>query len=69
MWAATSLTPTWMSAGAMVTAAWMQFNAPTGRDGHFVVFSVPGARLRAARFLGSAGTDPMDIPTVPTLDP
>lgn len=55
--------------GAMVTAAWMQFNAPTGRDGHFVVFSVPGARLRAARFLGSAGVDPMDVPTVPTLDP
>jgi hypothetical protein len=54
--------------GSMVTAAWMQFNAPTGRDGHFVVFAVPGARLRAARFLGSAGIDPMGIPTVP-LEP
>jgi hypothetical protein len=51
--------------GAMVTAAWMQFNAPAGRDGHFVVFAVPGARLRAARFLGTAGSDPQGVPTVP----
>jgi len=55
--------------GSMVTAAWMQFNAPANRDGHFVVFSVPGARLRAARFLGTAGSDPMGVPTVPSLDP
>jgi predicted esterase len=55
--------------GSLVTAAWMQFNAPMGRDGHFVVFSVPGARLRAARFLGTAGSDPMGVPTVPATVP
>ncbi len=53
--------------GASVTGAWMQFDAPRGRDGHFVVFSVPGARLRAASFLGSAGRDPDGIPTVPSM--
>lgn len=47
------------------SAAWMQFDAPTGVDGHFVVFRVPGARLRAAAFLGSAARDPMGIPTLP----
>lgn len=53
-----------LAGGAAVTGAWMQFDAPTGRDGHFVVFQVPGARLRAASFLGSAGVDPMGVPTV-----
>ncbi len=53
-----------LAGGATVTGAWMQFDAPTGRDGHFVAFSVPGARLRAAGFLGSAATDVMGAPTV-----
>jgi hypothetical protein len=52
-----------------VTGAWMQFDAPMGRDGHFVVFSVPGARLRAASFLGSAARDPAGVPTVPAMVP
>ena len=43
----------------------MQFDAPAGHDGHFVVFDVPGARLRAAAFLGSAARDPAGVPTVP----
>ncbi|MBL8600600.1 MAG: hypothetical protein JNK72_01620 [Myxococcales bacterium] len=46
------------------TTAWMQFDAPAGRDGHFVVFDVADARLRAAHFLGSAARDPGRIPTV-----
>jgi hypothetical protein len=55
--------------GTAVTAAWMQFDAATGRDGHFVVFNDPGARLRAAAFLGSAGADPAGVPTVPAMLP
>jgi hypothetical protein len=50
--------------GQATTASWMQFNAPSGRDGHFVVFDVPDARLRAAAFLGTAARDPEGIPTV-----
>ncbi len=49
------------------TGAWMQFNAPLGRDGHFVVFDVPDARLKAAAFLGSAARDPAGIPTLPDI--
>ncbi len=56
-----------LAGGATATGAWMQFDAPMGRDGHFVVFSVPGARLRAAAFLGSAGRDPDGVPTVPLM--
>ncbi len=41
-----------LSMGA-VTGGWQQFDAPAGRDGHFVVFDVAEARSRAARFLGS----------------
>lgn len=48
-----------------VTASWMQFDAEPGSDGHFVVFDIPAARLRAAAFLGSAGRDPAGVPTVP----
>ncbi|MBI5511394.1 MAG: hypothetical protein HY903_21760 [Deltaproteobacteria bacterium] len=51
------------------SGAWMQFDAPSGRDGHFVVFDVPAARLRAARVLGSAATDPEGVPTVPAMVP
>lgn len=58
-----------LAGGAAVTGAWMQFDAPMGRDGHFVVFSVPGARLRAAAFLGSAGRDEAGVPTVPDMVP
>jgi len=46
------------------TASWMQFSAPMGRDGHFVVFDVPDARLRAAAFLGTAARDEAGVPTV-----
>ncbi len=49
-----------------ITGSWMQFESEVGRDGHFVVFDIPGARLRAAAFLGSAGRDPAGIPTVPS---
>ncbi len=55
--------------GGSITGAWMQFDASAGRDGHFVAFSVPGARLRAAAFLGSAGRDEMGVPTVPDMVP
>ena len=48
-----------------ITGSWMQFESEVGRDGHFVVFDIPGARLRAAAFLGSAGRDPAGVPTVP----
>ncbi len=58
-----------LAGGGAVTGAWMQFDAPTGRDGHFVAFSVPGARLRAAAFLGSAGRDEAGVPTVPDMVP
>ena len=58
-----------LTGGATATGAWMQFDAPTGRDGHFVVFSVPGARLRAAAFLGSAGRDEAGVPTLPDTVP
>ena len=46
------------------TAGWQQFNAPTGTDGHFVVFNVPAARNRAASFLGSYVNDPDGVPTL-----
>ncbi len=46
------------------TTSWMQFAAPPRRDGHFVVFDVPEARLRAAAFLGTAARDEEGIPTV-----
>jgi hypothetical protein len=52
-----------------ITASWMQFESEVGRDGHFVVFDIPGARLRAAAFLGSAGRDPAGVPTVPDTLP
>jgi hypothetical protein len=58
-----------LAGGGTVTGAWMQFDAPTGRDGHFVVFAVPGARLRAAAFLGSAGRDEAGVPTLPATVP
>ncbi len=58
-----------LASGGSVTGAWMQFDAPAGRDGHFVVFSVPGARLRAAAFLGSVQRDMTGIPTVPDMVP
>jgi len=48
-----------------ITGSWMQFESEVGRDGHFVVFDIPGARLRAAAFLGSAGRDPAGVPMVP----
>lgn len=50
---------------ATATGAWMQFDAPAGTDGHFVVFRVPGARLRAAAFLGSAARSADANPTLP----
>ena len=53
------------AASGHVTGSWMQFNSAAGSDGHFVVFDIPGARLRAAAFLGSAGRDPDGVPTVP----
>ena len=52
-----------------ITASWMQFESEVGSDGHFVVFDIPGARLRAAAFLGSAGRDPAGVPTVPDILP
>lgn len=47
-----------------VTAVWEQFDAPPGRDGHFVVFDVPDARSRSAAFLGSAARDRDGVPTL-----
>ncbi len=47
-----------------VSGSWMQFESEVGRDGHFVVFDIPDARLRAAAFLGTAARDPAGIPTV-----
>lgn len=49
------------------TAAWMQFDAPSGVDGHFVIFSVRGAQNRAARFLGSAASAEDGAPTLPEM--
>ncbi len=49
---------------AGTTGAWMQFVSAPGSDGHFVVFDIPGARLRAAAFLGTAAQDPQGLPTV-----
>jgi hypothetical protein len=39
------------------TGGWSQYDAPAGRDGHFVVFDVPDARARAARFLATFAQD------------
>lgn len=47
-----------------ITGSWMQFESEVGRDGHFVVFDIPDARLRAAAFLGTAARDPAGVPTV-----
>lgn len=47
------------------TSAWMQFDAPPGRDGHFVIFEVRGAQVRASRFLGSAARAEDGVPTLP----
>lgn len=47
-----------------VSGSWMQFDSEVGRDGHFVVFDIPSARLRAAAFLGTAARDPAGVPTV-----
>lgn len=49
------------------TAAWMQFDAPSGVDGHFVIFRVRGAQNRAAQFLGSAARDERGVPTLPAM--
>lgn len=49
------------------TGAWMQFDAPEGVDGHFVVFRVRGAQSRAAMFLGSAGRAENVVPTLPDM--
>ncbi len=49
---------------APISGSWMQFESEVGRDGHFVVFDIPDARLRAAAFLGTAARDPAGIPTV-----
>ncbi|MDB4929200.1 MAG: putative extracellular enzyme of alpha/beta hydrolase superfamily [Myxococcaceae bacterium] len=57
------------AASSPVTGSWMQFMADPGRDGHFVAFDIPDARLRAAAFLGSAGRDPAGVPTVPAMIP
>jgi hypothetical protein len=35
------------------TGGWSQYNAPGRTDGHFVIFNVPEATLRAARFLST----------------
>lgn len=50
------------------TGAWMQFDAPEGVDGHFVIFRVRSAQSRAARFLGSAGRDEGVVPTLSDSD-
>lgn len=52
---------------AGVTASWMQFDAPRGVDGHFVIFQVRGAQQRAAAFLGSAGRAEDGVPTLPEM--
>jgi hypothetical protein len=49
------------AADGRVTSVWQQFDAPPHDDGHFVVFDVPEARSRAARFLGSYASDPMHV--------
>jgi hypothetical protein len=49
------------------TGAWMQFDAPRGTDGHFVIFRVRGAQNRAALFLGSAGRAEDGVPTLPSM--
>ena len=36
-----------------VTAALLQYTAPSATDGHFVLFNVPAARRQAAEFLGT----------------
>jgi hypothetical protein len=48
-----------------VTGAWSQVDAPTGVDGHFVIFRVRSAQGRASRFLGSAARDENGVPTLP----
>jgi hypothetical protein len=48
-----------------VTGGWQQFDAPAGRDGHFVVFDVPQARTRAAHFLGTYASN---RPMAPVLE-
>jgi len=47
--------------GGVATLGWQQFDAPRGRDGHFVVFSVPEATARTARFFGSWARSPQNV--------
>jgi hypothetical protein len=47
-----------------VTGAWSQVDAPSGVDGHFVIFRVRSAQGRASRFLGSAARDENGVPTL-----
>jgi predicted esterase len=41
------------AAGGQATAVMLEYTAPAGHDGHFVVFDVPSAIAQSNRFLGS----------------
>ena len=45
------------------TAVLLEYQAPAGSDGHFVLFDVPAGRTQSIRFLSSMAAD--GVPTVP----
>ena len=52
-------------AGGQATAVMLEYTAPTGHDGHFVVFDVPSAIAQSNRFLAThaaTGTARLDPP-------
>ncbi|HEY2749274.1 MAG TPA: hypothetical protein VGL86_31870 [Polyangia bacterium] len=52
-------------AGGQATGVLLEYTAPPGDDGHFVVFDVPDAVAQSNRFLGTAsatGTATLDLP-------
>ena len=48
--------------GTTVTLAVREYQPPSGKDGHFVVFDVPSANGDAVRFLSMAASG--KVPTV-----
>jgi hypothetical protein len=51
-------------ANGTITGVWQQWDAPAGHDGHFVIFDVPAAQMRAANFLASFAANP-SAPVIP----
>jgi hypothetical protein len=52
-------------AGGQATGVLLEYTAPTGHDGHFVVFDVPSAIAQSNRFLAThaaTGTAHLDPP-------